>query len=1022
MGDWMKDLENMERVVEIFELLGGKAEPRVAQLVTPYRRIVQTTDCLLREAPFSTSQRVPHRLFLFRDLVLLARVCEPAKSLMSAPSVANGIVPKKRRSFIASLFSSSSSSPAGGASASAKRISIPAQPAGGVPPTYSEKVKLTHYLPLVQCTMKAIPNEDAGLFGVQLTNVSRVPAPIPDTDRTQIVTRVEKIEFWFNTRQEAALVLDTCQRLIEDLLEESSAGRDKSVSSFNDAASAKDSQSSSRAWAKNRSLKRGVGMGVGKRDSASFDMRSSLSLVADNQALSLADLESRYNIDFTAKELPENTSVFTVEFGEGQMGFSLSSGAGVGVLVGKVASGSFAEVGGVTIGDRLTSVNGVDVDMDMTWQKAVELIKAAGRPVVLGFTRNAAVKDKVDEKEKPDGKRKWATGRAQRASVRGLVSLVELEKMYASTASDMPEPVPESDNNIDNDNDDAALVRPSNVASSVLDELVKLAKFDEERQCLAILNELLDTERSYVDDLRALIKEYVIPLRRATKRRKCRDKEDGALVCEHGSLRSGCAKPSSESQALLSADDIRIIFMNTETLVKVNAELLHAINSGLQELATASERPTLIRACGVFSNAFSKITPFFTMYSLYCHQYSAAQERLHTIRQNDEDVDAFLRQRESRSSLTSLRSLLIKPVQRICRYPLLFQELLRGMRSVEKVSPDAAKIRPFVFELEGTTDTVEKIANDVNKKVEDQDSIENMLPVFHELGGTAGGDAKISALMAPQRRFVRAEEVCFREAPFEREAEPCRLYLFNDLVVLAQDRDSAGAGGTGNGSGGGGGSIRRAKSGASLLDKRKTRGRSLSNLLGARESSEPTEDKLSLWTMQHTHWIELSTASVQAVPKPDEAGWLGFQLKSIERQVVDPSKLSKADKKQLNGSTMRVVTSVNKFEIWMSNKERLTRLMEDIEEHINRLEIQQDRAERGVRRYGASDQKKTRSWKVKRQASNDGGGSIDTDASAARESTAGEESSGRVRRAKSNGVNLVDKTTALAALEKKYAG
>jgi len=175
------------------------------------------------------------------------------------------------------------------------------------------------------------------------------------------------------------------------------------------------------------------------------------------------------------------------------------------------------------------------------------------------------------------------------------------------------------------------------------------------------------------------------------------------------------------------------------------------------------------------------------------------------------------------------------------------------MRSVEKVSSEAATIRPFVCELEGTTETVEKIANDVNKKVEDQDSIGLMLPIFHELGGAEGGDAKVATLMAPQRRFVRSEDVCFREAPFDKEAEPVKLYLFNDLIILAVSRDALGSSS--------GGTLRKVKSGV-LIDRRKARGRSFSNLLG-RETSESVDDKLSLWAMQHTHWIDLATSTVQ---------------------------------------------------------------------------------------------------------------------------------------------------------------
>jgi hypothetical protein len=370
MGEWLKDLENMERVVEIFELLGGKNEERVAQLVTPYRRVITTLDLLLREAPFSSSQRIAHRAFVFRDMVILGRVAESSsqslartattKSLASSPQ-ALSLQPQqkaKRRSLLGFLFSSSPSAKA--------PIAIPDGARAAAPTTsFSEKVKLTHLLPLAQCTVKAIPREDSGLFGIQVSFVSRIPAAVGDAGRTQIVTRVEKLELWFQGKDEMQNLLDTLQGLIDEQLEDVS--RRETTSSTAEALS----QGGGRSWAKNR-----VSMLKRNTRENSFDgggsVRNSVSDVGSlaggpsAASLSLADLESRYNVDFSGRwwspvlgagathpplsavpDLPENTLTFSIEFGEGMMGFSLSSGSSVGVLVGKLAAGSFAELGGV---------------------------------------------------------------------------------------------------------------------------------------------------------------------------------------------------------------------------------------------------------------------------------------------------------------------------------------------------------------------------------------------------------------------------------------------------------------------------------------------------------------------------------------------------------------------------------------------------------------------------------------------------------------------------------------------------
>ena len=58
--------------------------------------------------------------------------------------------------------------------------------------------------------------------------------------------------------------------------------------------------------------------------------------------------------------------------------------------------------------------------------------------------------------------------------------------------------------------------------------------------------------------------------------------------------------------------------------------------------------------------------------------------------------------RVQKHSLPSLASLLIKPVQRICKYPLLFQKLLKQMEKLEAVYPDRQKgnIHRFTLEVE----------------------------------------------------------------------------------------------------------------------------------------------------------------------------------------------------------------------------------------------------------------------------------------------------------------------------------
>jgi len=531
-------------------------------------------------------------------------------------------------------------------------------------------------------------------------------------------------------------------------------------------------------------------------------------------------------------------------------------------------------------------------------------------------------------------------------------------------------------------------------AKAILERFATNCKIDEERMCVSVLAELLSTEKTYVSDLRSLIKEYVIPLRRATKRKKCKDLDSASIMCEHGSLRSSCNKQSTESGPLLSADDVRTVFMNVETLVKVNAVLLKAIEDGISafgENEVDEISDGLASLVDIFSSNFEKIKPFFTMYALYCHQYPIACERLQKVRADDEEADTFLRERESKSTQTSLRSLLIKPVQRICRYPLLFQELLKRVKAVENVYPDRKKgtIHLLVEVIESTAENVQKIANDVNQKVHVQETIGSILNVFHELGGAAeGGNDQIKTqLLAPSRRFVRSEDVFFREAPFDTEVEPRKLYLFNDLIILAVEKD-----------GGNGHATMKRKSGTS-----RTRGKSFGTLVsglmpnqnGNNEAASAAANAEQVpWSFQPTHWIDLGSGDVRPLPKPDDTGRYGFRMKSIKRITTDDNnnnatvdnKSGMEKKKSAKRITWgagvkesntvptgskaptRVVTVIQKYEIWMSLRDKLQRLISDIEDKVAVLDLLQQNASKAISKYGATQQKKTRSW-IQKKAS-----------------------------------------------------
>ncbi|XP_059517614.1 rho guanine nucleotide exchange factor 38 [Myotis daubentonii] len=210
-----------------------------------------------------------------------------------------------------------------------------------------------------------------------------------------------------------------------------------------------------------------------------------------------------------------------------------------------------------------------------------------------------------------------------------------------------------------------------------------------------IIEELVQTERDYLKDLELCIKEVVQPLR---------NKQIDRL-------------------------DVDSLFSNIESVHQISAKLL-----SLLEEATADVEP----AMQVIGEVFLQMKgPLEDIYKIYCYHHDKAHSVLEAYEKEEELKQQLslciqslqnIYSQEGKPNLTNMSSLLIKPIQRVTKYPLLLCELRNStppshpdFRALEDACAAVKDINVNINELKRRKDLVLKYKkNDEDESLKDK--------------------------------------------------------------------------------------------------------------------------------------------------------------------------------------------------------------------------------------------------------------------------------------------------------------
>eukprot|EP01117_Protostelium_nocturnum_P009756 TRINITY_DN3487_c0_g1_i2.p1 TRINITY_DN3487_c0_g1~~TRINITY_DN3487_c0_g1_i2.p1 ORF type:complete len:1224 (+),score=478.26 TRINITY_DN3487_c0_g1_i2:243-3914(+) len=251
-----------------------------------------------------------------------------------------------------------------------------------------------------------------------------------------------------------------------------------------------------------------------------------------------------------------------------------------------------------------------------------------------------------------------------------------------------------------------------------------------------LAQEIYETEKSYVNHLLIVINHFKTPL---------------------------SVRLNSAGKPLVEPEDIKTIFSDIEVIHGINSLFLEAFEKKITSWSPLQ----------VLSDVFSSFQVSLRMYTQYVNNYNRSIARIAELKKTNKEFDAWLNERESHKSLNflDLSMFLIEPVQRIPRYQLLLENLVKKTW-VEH--PDRSALASALEKIKETAhyvNTKKREAEDVAKVTETESKLYGK-----GLEGWAGND--------PSRRHIRDGELSSRS----RKGTIKRIWLclFTDTIVAAK--------------------------------------------------------------------------------------------------------------------------------------------------------------------------------------------------------------------------------------------
>eukprot|EP01156_Anaeramoeba_ignava_P002301 Anaeramoba_ignava/a218039_9.p1 GENE.a218039_9~~a218039_9.p1 ORF type:complete len:374 (-),score=141.00 a218039_9:73-1167(-) len=245
------------------------------------------------------------------------------------------------------------------------------------------------------------------------------------------------------------------------------------------------------------------------------------------------------------------------------------------------------------------------------------------------------------------------------------------------------------------------------------------------------IQEILKTEQNYVEGLTTLVEVYVIPLKRETQKKK----------------------------GMINEDEYKAIFNNCMRIYHLHREKIY--NSLILRFEEFLHQKMI-------GDIFVDFSGYLDLYFDYCKNYRKAVNLVNSLRKKKDPFEAFLEKGRNleRSNSLDIFNFMILPVQRIPRYHLMLQAILKY----------TTQEHPDFNHLQKAIEKINEIASKIDFQVKSNENISTLTQIQETF------DTNSMIQIVKEGRIFLQSGVLGKLSS-HGTLQKRQFYLFNDLLI-----------------------------------------------------------------------------------------------------------------------------------------------------------------------------------------------------------------------------------------------